>query len=313
MKAAQISSYGGNENIRISETAVPELKPHQILVAVHAASINPFDLTIRSGGLAKFLSAPLPLTLGGDFAGVVEKTGDEVSAYSPGDHVYGQAVVANGGTGTIAEFTAANETNISKKPLSLSYEEAAALPLAGASALQAVADHISLSPGQKILIHGGSGGIGSLAIQIAKHYGAYVATTVRGDAAEYVRSLGADYVIDHTAEKFEDTLQDYDAVFDTAGGDIANRSLSVLKKGGILVTMIADIDEAAAAAAGVTAIRQMTQTTTDILTRLARLADEGHVKPQIDRTFPLADTQQAFQYFEKEHPKGKVIIALEER
>lgn len=310
MKAAQIADYGTSEQIIIQETEKPTLKPGQILVKVMAAAINPFEISIRNGYLKDKMPFPMPITMGGDFAGTVEETGEGVTGYTVGQKVFGQAVVANGGSGTLAEYAAANTGNSAPMPTTLDFPHAAALPLAGVSALQALEDHIHLTAGQKILIHGGAGGIGTYAIQIAKHFGAYVVTTASGDGVELVKKLGADDVIDYKKQKFEDIVKDCDAVFDTVGGDVTNLSLAVLKKGGILVTMIGTPDEAKALEIGVTAIRQGTQTNTERLTRLAQLVDEGAVKPVIDTVFPLAESRQAYELLENGHPMGKVVVTL---
>jgi NADPH:quinone reductase-like Zn-dependent oxidoreductase len=309
MKALQVDTYGDPSHFSIhTDVQVPELKPNQLRIAVKAVSINPFDITVSSGAMKDMMPLTLPYTIGGDFSGVVEEIGADVSGFTPGDEVFGQAVVLNGGSGSFAEHVVANAANTAHKPKTIDFLKSASLPLAGSSAVQALEKHIGLSNGQRILIHGGAGGIGSLAIQIAKIHGAYVATTASGEGLAFVKSLGADEVIDYKTQKFEEIIKDYDAVFDTVGGPTTNASLSVLKKGGILVTMIGQPDEAKAASLGVTAVRQMTQTTTEHLTRLAQLVDENHVKPVIDKVMQFTEAKEAFVYFIEGHPKGKVVI-----
>ncbi|MEX0621488.1 MAG: NADP-dependent oxidoreductase [Candidatus Woykebacteria bacterium] len=310
MKAAQYSKYGGAEVIEINENAPkPQIKDGQVLVEVHAASLNPVDLGVMAGRMG---GPPLPQTAGGNFSGVVLEVGSNLNEFKIGDEVYGQALVLNGGSGSIAEFAASNAANTALKPKSLNHVDAASLPLVGASAIQALEQHINLKSGQKILIHGGAGGIGSIAIQLAKYTGAYVATTVSSDGIQTAKRLGADQVIDYQKENFEDKLSGYDAVFNTAKGDVAERSLKVLKKGRILVSMTGAPDPELAKKYGVVAIGQMTESSKKNLTRLTQLVDEGVIKPQIDKVFPLSQTKEAFEYLETGHPKGKVVIKIKE-
>ncbi|MBI2034279.1 MAG: NADP-dependent oxidoreductase [Candidatus Levybacteria bacterium] len=200
MKAAQYSTYGGAEVIEINNNAVkPTPQEGQVLVEVHAASINPFDWKLRAGYMKDMIPLSFPVTIGGDFAGIVVQAGpprvDERQRVEAGDAVYGQALIINGGSGSLAEFAVANLKNIAAKPKNVTFEEAAALPLVGSSAVQALEDHIKLQKNQRILIHGGAGGIGHIAIQIAKYLGAFVATTVSSDDVDFVKKLGADEII----------------------------------------------------------------------------------------------------------------------
>ncbi|MBI3980753.1 NADP-dependent oxidoreductase [Candidatus Microgenomates bacterium] len=313
MKAVQISSYGENEVLEIKENASqPSLKKGQILVENYAASINAIDWKLRAGYLQKMTSVSLPITLGGDFAGKVSQVGEGVSEFKIGDEVYGQAIILNGGSGSIAEFLAANSTNSALKPKTVSFEEAAALPLAGVSALQALEEHIKLKNGQKILIHGGAGGVGSLAIQLAKSIGAYIVTTVKTQDMGFVKNLGADEAIDYKTQKFEEHLKEVDAVFDTVGGEVTDRSFPVLKKGGVIVSMLGQPNQELAQRYEVIAIGQGTQTDTTHLNHLAKLVDSGKIKAQVDKVFYLEQTREAFKYQEEIHPKGKVVIKIKE-
>jgi NADPH:quinone reductase-like Zn-dependent oxidoreductase len=194
------------------------------------------------------------------------------------------------------------------KTKDLGWNEAASLPLAGCSALQAIEEHINLMPGQKILIHGGAGGIGTLAIQLAKMRQAYVATTAKVSDTTLLTGLGADMVIDYESDDFAAKISEYDAVFDTVGGEVTNKSLAVIKNGGILVTMIGQIDEATAAQRGIKAVRQMTGVTTERLAKLGDYFTQGKLKPIVDKVFPLAETREAYEYFVDGHPKGKVVV-----
>lgn len=313
MEAAQYKKYGGTEVIEINdETPKPSISKDQVLVEVYAASLNPIDSGIRAGHFKDSTPLKFPVTIGGNFSGVVAEAGENVSELKSGDEVYGQALVLNGGSGSIAQFLASNTANTALKPKSVNHLEAASLPLVGASALQALEQHINLKSGQKILIHGGSGGIGSIAIQLAKSKGAYVATTVSSDSIEFAKKLGADEAIDYQNEAFENILSDYDAVFNTARGDAADKSFKILKKGGILVSMTGAPDPDLAKQYSVRAIGQMTESNTKNLTRLAGFVDSGIIKPQIDKIFPLSQAKEAFEYFETGHPKGKVVIKIKE-
>lgn len=197
MKAAQINAYGGSEVVEMNGQApTPAVVDGSMLVEVHAAGVNPVDWKIREGYMQKMVPLKFPATLGGDFSGVVMEVGNTVSAFQPGDEVYGQAIIVGSGSGSFAEFVSANAGSAAQKPKTVNHTEAAALPLAGVSALQALTEHMSLFKGQKILIHGGAGGIGTIAVQLAKHLGAYVATTAAGGDATYGKELGADEVID---------------------------------------------------------------------------------------------------------------------
>lgn len=313
MKAAQYNKYGGPEVIEIISSAPkPVISAEQVLVEVYAASINPIDTGVRSGHFKDRVPLKFPITIGGNFSGVVVEVGEKVSEFKVGDEVYGQSLVLNGGSGAIAEFTASNDANTAVKPKNVTHLEAASLPLVGTSALQALEQHINLQSGQKILIHGGSGGIGSIAIQLAKSKRAFVATTVSGDSIDLVKKLEADKVIDYHNEAFENILEGYDAVFNTARGDAADKSFKVLKKGGILVSMTGAPDPDLAKQYSVQAVGQVTNTSTKNLTRLAELVDDGVIKPQIDKVFPLSDSREAFEYAETGHPKGKVVIKIKE-
>lgn len=215
--------------------------------------------------------------------------------------------------GGVAEYAAANVKNMVDKPKSITWEQAASLPLSGSSALQAIEEHLDLQKDQKILIQGGAGGIGTLAIQLAKLCGAYVAVTASGDDHELLQALGADLVIDYTTEDFTTKNSEYDAVFDTVGGDVTNKSLLVIKRGGKLVTMIGEPDEKLAVERGVEVTRQNTGVTTARLSKLAEYVDAGKLKPVVDKVFSLDLAREAYSYFVNEHPKGKVVIEVTKR
>ncbi len=311
MKAAQINKYGGSEVIEINKkTPKPVLSAGNVLIEAYAAGINPVDWKIREGFLHQMAPLKFPATLGGDFSGIITEVGIEVSGFKNGDMVYGQAIVLSGGSGSFAEFISADAKYIAKKPKKANHAEAAALPLAGVSALQALTEHMNLSPGKKILIHGGSGGIGSIAIQIAKHLGAYVATTVSSENREFAKSLGADIIINYKNQSFEELIKEYDAVFDTVGGGTYKKSFKVLRKGGIIVSMLEQADAELMKKYGVQAVAQFTQVNNARLTKLAELVDKNIIKVHVDKIFPLEKTGEAFTYLQKEHPRGKVVLKI---
>jgi NADPH:quinone reductase-like Zn-dependent oxidoreductase len=252
-----------------------------------------------------------PSTLGMDFSGIVEKVGEGISDIKQGDEVYGQAGVLTGGSGAFAEMALANADSIAHKPRTLSHEEAAGLPTVGVSAWQALVENIGLSGGRKILIHGGAGGIGSIAIQLAKHNGAYVATTVSTNDKEFAKELGADEAIDYKTQTFEDLLHDYDAAFDTVGGETYSRSFKVLKKGGIIVSMLEQPNQELMDRFGVKAVYQFTQVNRERLTRLAQWVDQNNIRINVDRTFPLYDARKALDYQRDVHPRGKIVLGMQ--
>lgn len=310
MKAIQIKQYGGTEVTEVTQDVTkPNPNKEQVLVEIHAASLNRIDSIIRAGHLQETLPLTFPFILGGDFSGTVTELGEGVTGVNVGDEVYGQAGVLLGGSGSLAEYAVAQASKVAKKPTSVDMTQAASLPLVGASAIQGLEEHAKLQSGQKILIHGGAGGIGSLAIQLAKHIGAYVTTTVSTDDMDFAKSLGADEVIDYKTQDFSTLLSGYDAVFVTTQNAL-NPSIKVLRKGGILVSMVGSADENLAKEYGVTVISQMTQSSTEQLKRLAELVDSGKVKPQVDKVFKLDSAKDAFDYFEQKNPKGKVVIAI---
>lgn len=310
MKAAQINEFGTDSVIINRNVNIPDIESGKVLVKVHAAGVNPFDWKIREGYVPSAKSYGFPMTLGGDFAGTVLDVGEGVSLYRKGDHVYGSGLILSGGSGAFAEYVLASEKLTALKPEKASYPEAAALPLTGVSAYDVLINKIQLQEGQKILIHGGSGGIGSMAIQMAKHLGAYVATTARKDRSDYLRSLGVDEVIDYKDERFEDRLKDYDAVFDTVGGDTYKRSFKVLRSGGIIVSMLEQPDQELMSRYRVNAVGQSTKINSHSLQKLSGLFDDGVVTVTIDRIFPLDEAGKALEYQRTGSVKGKVVIAV---
>ncbi len=310
MKAAQATAYGGKEVIRVvTDAPKPTVGDGMVLVEVHAAGVNPFDWKVREGMVRQLAELHFPATLGGDFAGVVAKVGAGAEGVHVGDEVYGQAS-ALGGQGSFAEFTSVKATSLAPKPQSLDFGTAAGAPLTVVSAYQALVEHAKLQAGQRVLIHGGAGGIGTLAIQLAKHLGAYVATTAAGDDIQYVKDLGADEVIDYQGEDFATKLKDFDVVYDTVGGETYSKSYGVLKRGGVIVSMVEQPNSALAEQYGVTPIMQYTQVTTERLNHTTELFNNGALRLHIDRVFPLDQAAEALEYLHSGKYRGKIVIAV---
>ncbi len=288
MKAARVTAFGGVETVVISDIPEPKVKPGQILVAVRAASFNPFDGFLRRGAMPTLAT---PYVAGGDFSGVT----------SEGKEVFGTAIVVSGGSGAFAQRAAVNEKNCAPKPANASFAEAAALPLVGSSSVQALEETIRVVPGMRVLIHGAAGGIGHIAVQLAKTMGAWVAATARTPDIAFVRSLGADDVVDFTREDFSKKWKDLDAVFDTVGGDVLAKSELVIKPGGTIVSM---------KGAPVHGVAQQTKQTAERLARVAELFDSGAFRVHVDKTFPLEEVRDAWQFQETGHPKGKVVMSI---
>ena len=313
MKAAQMKGYGSSDEvIEINENVPAPNDPSagKVLVKIKAAGINPVDWKIREGYMQQMIPLQFPSPLGMDFSGVIEKVGQGVSEFRQGDDVYGQASIMSGGSGAFAEMALANADTTAHKPKSLSHPEAAGLPLVGVSAWLALVETISLQKSQKILIHGGAGGIGSVAIQLAKHLGAYVATTVTANDKQFAKALGADEIIDYQTQTFEELIRDCDAAFDTVGGETYSRSFKVLKRGGIIVSMLEQPNQELMKQFGVKAVFQFTQLTRDPLTKLAQWVDQNNIRVNVDKTFPLEEAGKALDYQRDVHPRGKVVLAI---
>jgi NADPH:quinone reductase-like Zn-dependent oxidoreductase len=308
MKAAQISQFGDASVIAVSAIETPTITDDQVLVKVNASSINPFDTTMISGAIAS-LADQLPFTPGLDIAGTVEEIGASVTGFAIGDRVYGSANVMGGGSGAFAEYTVANPGRIAQSPASISDQEAASLPTAGVTALQSLVDSGRIGEGQNVFINGGSGGVGSIAIQIAKAHGAFVATTTSTPNREFVKSLGADEVIDYMADDFTDSLHDFDLAFDTARAD-KEAVLKVVRDNGIAVSTTGPFDETAAKARDITIVSVHADINTKSLGDLAKLVDEGSIKAVVSETFALDDIRQAFAHRANGSMHGKIVISM---
>jgi NADPH:quinone reductase-like Zn-dependent oxidoreductase len=309
MKAAQFTEYDGNPSLHINEIDKPAIGKGQVLVEVCAAGVNPFDVKVQTGSYKDFFQVPMPGTLGSDLAGTVVEIGEDASGFEVGQAVFGQAG-GGSGKGSFAEFAPVKATQLAGKPENLDYVTAAAFPLVSVSAYQALVDHMDLQPGQKVLIHGAAGGIGSIAVQLAKHLGAYVAATAGPNDLDYVKNLGADVVVDYKNQDFADIVADYDAVFDTVGGATNTKSYGVLKQGGTLVSMVQPVDEATVKAKGITYVQQQSKPTPERLGKIKELIETGALKINIDKVFPLEQAADALDYLKNGHVRGKVVIQV---
>ncbi|HVQ44347.1 MAG TPA: NADP-dependent oxidoreductase [Candidatus Saccharimonadia bacterium] len=310
MKAAQAVKYGGQEAVKTDPNAPrPTITADQVLVEVYAAGVNPFDFKVREGQVRQMAELTFPATLGGDLAGVVAEVGENVQGLTPGTAVYGQAGALSG-HGSFAEYAPVASGSLAPKPANLDFIQAAALPLAAVSAYQALVEVAGLAGGQTVLIHGGAGGIGSLAIQIAAHLGARVTATAAGAHKDYVLSLGANTALDYQAEPLTAQSGRYDVVFDTVGDDVYEQSFAVIKPGGIVVTMSARPNEALAAEHHARTAGMHTQVTAERLAAVTKLVEAGVLAPHVDKVFPLDEAAAALDYLQHGRPKGKVVIAV---
>ena len=310
VKAARLHNYGGAEAVRVEDTSLPDPQSGELLIRIHAAGVNPIDWKIRAGYLQQMMRRPLPFTLGGDFSGVVEAVGSGVAGFKVGDEVYGQAAVFNSGSGSFAESAIARAASVAAKPRRVSHTEAAALPIVGISALQVLTKYLRVGAGQKVLIHGGGGGIGSLAIQLAKHLGAHVATTVSADDIDCVKGLGADEVIDYRSRQFEEVMSGLDAGLDPVGCDTYARPFRVLKRGVRLDAVLEPPHQELMNDFEVEALALSTQVTTDRLTKLAELVDQGALSAHVDQTFSLEQAGAALDYLERGSSRGNVALQI---
>jgi len=305
MKAIRIHKYGDSSTLQLEEAPTLSIQPDQLLVRIRDAGVNPIDWKIREGYLRNFMPATFPLTIGQDFAGEVVERGKDVQSFKIGDRVFGFA------QGTYAEYAAAPESTVAAMPTSLSFEVAAALPTAGSTALQIIRDVVQAQPGMMLLIHGGAGGVGSFATQIAKHMGARVVVTATGaDDLAYLKSLGVEQIVDFQQEQFEKKVHGVDAAVDLVGGDTLARSYAVVKNGGVVATTVQPIDETAAKQAGVRAVQVLMKRNASDLAELAKLVDQGDLKPRLGRTMGLAQAKEAQELSAAGKAMGQLILKV---
>lgn len=331
MRAMVIERYGENP-MSLVEMPTPEIGGNEVLAEIHAASINPIDFKIRDGKVKLLVKYQMPLILGNDFAGVIVQVGAKVTRFKVGDEIYARPRKSK--IGTLAEYIAIHEDDIALKPKNLSFEEAASIPLVGLTTYQALTDILQLQKGQKILIQAGAGGVGTFAIQLAKLMGATVATTASEAGANLVKSLGADVIINYKTEKFEEILKNYDAVFDTLGGEILEKSFEVIKSGGKIVS-VSGLPNARfgkkygsgffktllffAASHKLTALEKkhnaqytflFMKPSGEQLRIITNFIETGKIIPIIDRVFPFENAQKAMEYAESGRAKGKIIVKI---
>lgn len=306
MKAARIHAYGDASQIVIEDAPMPTLADDDVLIRVVATSVNPVDWKIRKGYLKSMIPYQMPLVMGWDVSGVVEKTGPAVTKFKPGDAVYSRPDIAR--NGAYAEYVAVRESEIAFKPATISHVEAASLPLVSITAWESLFTSANLTAGQKVLIHAGAGGVGSIAIQLAKAKGAHVTATASAAKSALVTSLGADEVIDYRAEDFSQIARDMDVVFDTVGGEVQEKSWSVLRPGGFLVSITDRPSEDRAKAEGKRAGFVFIGPNAPILTELAGMVDAGQVRPLIGAEYGLNDTAKAQEASETGRATGKIVI-----
>lgn len=329
MKAFILDRYGKKQALRLGDRPEPVPGPDDVVVEVEAAGLNLLDSKIRGGEFKPILPYKPPLVLGHDLAGTVVKVGAKVRRFKPGDAVYARP--RDGQIGTFAERIAVKEADLAPKPANLSMAQAASIPLVGLTAWQVLVERARIKPGQKVLIHAGSGGVGTFAIQLAKHLGATVATTA---SAAMVNELGADVVIDYRSQKFEEELSGYDVVLNSLDAGTLEKSLKVLKPGGKLISISGPPDPAFARAQGLNAVlrlvlrvmsagirRKAKRAGVDYsflfmradggeLDRITKLIEDGTIRPVVDRVFPFGQLNEAFAYIDTGRAKGKVVVTL---
>ncbi len=306
MKAVVAHEYGGPEVLKYEDVSVPRPKENEILVRVIASGVNPADPLILNGKFAKEFGTHLPLVLGYDMAGVVVETGAKVTKLKGGDPVYAYLLWGGGW----AEYCISNEGESAMKPKSLNFTEAAAVPLAALTAWQALIDIGKIESGQTVLIHGGSGGVGSFAIQIAKARGARVIATASTANQDLLKQLGADMAIDYTKTKFEDVAHDVDLVLDPVGHDTLARSYGVVKKGGIVVTLVARCDQTELDKHGIRGASLSSHPNADELSEITKLIDTGKIKPIVSQVMPLTDAAKADAQAATHHTRGKIVLRI---
>ena len=330
MKAFILDRYGKKSSVRLGEMPEPELRDNEVLVQVHAAGVNLLDAKIKSGEFKLVLPYRLPLILGHDVAGVVLRVGPRVKRFKPGDEVYARPDDFR--IGAFAERIAIKESSLAIKPNTLSMEEAASIPLVGLTAWQALVEKANLRKGQKVFIQAGSGGVGTFSIQLAKHLGAFVATTTSTTNVDWVKRLGADIVIDYKKDDFENILQGYDVVLNSQDSETLAKSLSVLKPGGKLISISGPPDPAFGEEIGAPWLVKLVMRLLSFgirrkakrrnvsfsflfmkanggqLREISALIDSGAIRPVVDRVFPFESTRAAMEYVESGRAKGKVVV-----
>jgi len=302
MKAIRIHAFGGPEELLYEDAPRPVAKVGEVLVRIHASAVNPADWKLRSGVFGK--DAPLPLILGFDFSGVVEALGEGVTRWRTGDEVYGYAL------GAFAEYIAVKETLVAARPRTVDHLHAAAIASASLTAWKVLFEAGGLRPGQKVLIHGATGGVGGFAVQLAHARGIHVVGTASKRNQSYLKELGADEAIDYESVRFEDVVRDVDMVFDTQGGETQARSWATLKRGGILVSIAQPPDPKEAEKHGVRATFAINEMKAESLSEITKLVDSGELKAVVDTVLPLSEARRAQELIQSGHTRGKIALKV---
>jgi NADPH:quinone reductase-like Zn-dependent oxidoreductase len=314
MKAVRIHRYGGPEVLTYEDAPRPLAWHDEVLVRVHASGVNPIDCKVRAGEARSLYEHTLPLIVGWDFSGVIEALGEGVSGFNVGDAVYGRPDPQR--NGTYAEYVSVRASDIAQKPRNVEHLHAAGVPLAGLTAFQALfgtdarAPSIDLSRGQRILIHGAAGGVGSFSVQLARWRGARVIATTSAQHESYVRELGAEEVVDYESQPFEKVVRDVDAVLDLVGGDVTTRSIKVLRPGGVLASTVGGLSEEQAQSHGIRSVSVLTRSSSSELAALASLIEDGVLKLTVSQIFSLEEAAKAHQASEAGHTRGKIVLQV---
>lgn len=308
MKAVRIHTHGGPETLVYEDAPRPTPLTNEVLIRVRAASVNPIDWKIRDGYGQDIFNHQMPLILGWDVAGTIEAVGPEVDKFKLGDPVYGYTSLLR--DGAYAEFIVAKQEEIALKPASLDFVQAAAVPIAALTTWQAMFDTANLKENQKVLIHAASGGVGSIAVQLAKAKGVYVIGTASARNADFVRELGVDEFIDYQSTQFETVVHDVDVVFDTIGGDTQERSFGVLRTGGFLVSIVGAPSPELTAQYGVRSAMLPAQPNATQLNEITELIDSGKVKPFVETVLPLSEARQAHEMSQSGRTRGKIVLQV---
>lgn len=310
MKAVRIHQYGGPEVLTYENAPKPDPKENELLVRVHAAGVNPVDCKTRAGrGVAGRLADPFPLIVGWDVSGVVEAVGEAVTGFAVGDAVYGMPRFP-GIAAAYAQYVTVPATEMAHKPASIGHAQAAALPLVSLTAWQSLFDAGKLAAGQRVLIHAAAGGVGHIAVQLAKWKGAYVFGTASARNQDFLLDLGVDEFINYKTTQFEKAATELDLVLDSLSGDTRERSWQTLKKGGVLVSILGPAAAETAAEYGVRTEKVLVQPNQAQLTHLAKLVDAGDIKPVLEAVLPLKDAQEAHRRVEQGHTRGKIVLEV---
>ncbi|PEB79237.1 NADP-dependent oxidoreductase [Bacillus nitratireducens] len=308
MKAIVIDQYGNVEELQERQVPKPVVKCNEVLIRIQATSVNPVDWKIRKGDLQEKLRFSFPITLGLDVAGVIEEVGEDVDHFKIGDKVFTKP--ENIGKGSYAEYITVKSDLVAQMPNNISFEEAASIPLAGLTAWQSLVDYAQIKENDRVLIHAGAGGVGSFAIQIAKSFGAFVATTASSKNEEFLKSLGADLIIDYKNEKFEELLSDYNIVLDTIGGEVQEKSFQIIKSGGVLVSIVHEpLHEVKGIRSGFLWLKPSGKQ----LEELTSLIQDGKIKPIISKVVPFSEqgVRESHILSESQHTRGKIVITME--